>query len=135
MNEKSLEKNLANLERELVNLQTAHDVGLGAVRFYEFGEFTTSYFMVGDTRVYIVLCEIDEGENLAPMLQCWTDHSTVGFKFLKSAVYPSRFIVYMLQLPEWGDGAGWRLASSSTISYRYAISYQDAEDFFGGGVN
>jgi hypothetical protein len=36
MDERSLEKNLANIERELLNLQTAHDVGLGSVRFYEY---------------------------------------------------------------------------------------------------
>jgi hypothetical protein len=35
MDERSLEKNLKNIDRETLALQTAHEIGAGAVRYYE----------------------------------------------------------------------------------------------------
>lgn len=47
MDERTLQKNLANLERELVNLQTAHEIGLGVVKYYRYtgtSSAQTSFF-------------------------------------------------------------------------------------------
>lgn len=64
MNDKSLEKNLANLERELVALQTAHDIGPGLVRYYEYSG--SSAESVG---VYGLAIRVMQGERAWPFMR------------------------------------------------------------------
>lgn len=72
MNEKSLEKNLANLERELVALQTAHDVGLGVVEFNTYyGEAPARIWSPDwpNSHFIAIMMEVIDGEPLNPIIQ------------------------------------------------------------------
>lgn len=64
MNEKSLQKNLANMERELVNLQTAHEIGLGVVEYHEYKGVSSSQVQV--FRLDIIVAD---GERSYPFLE------------------------------------------------------------------
>ena len=130
MNEKSLEKNLANMERELINLQTAHDVGIGVVKFYKYGEYTEHWFPLGVYgRIVLVLFEASIGENPNPMIQTYTDMITV--ETIKSSTLPNRYALYYYFSSDWGNGITWELVSSSLINWHYANSIQDAENWLG----
>lgn len=81
MNEKSLEKNLANLERELVALQTAHDVGLGAVEFYSYAATTPARRWSEDwpnSHFLAIMITVHDGEPLNPVIQGYIQADGMG---------------------------------------------------------
>lgn len=131
MNEKSLEKNLANLERELVALQTAHDVGLGVIRFYEYSEAGVVVFE--DDYYYCwILLNVKEGERLNPDITVYLDDSGdyVWTSTVKSETYPGRYAIVVLSIFQ-KTSILWKIVSTSQLEYHYASSSQEAEDWIG----
>lgn len=73
MDKKSLEKNLDNLERELLALQTAHDIGLGVVRYYEYSGTSSG------AKLYILLdIEVAQGERAFPFMNILIERQSGG---------------------------------------------------------
>lgn len=81
MNPRSLEKNLANIERELVNLQTAHDIGLGLVKYYQYSGTSST------ARVFLSLnIDVADGERPWPYMNVLIERrSSSGLQY--SAVW------------------------------------------------
>lgn len=136
MNEKSLEKNLANLERELVNLQTAHDVGLGAVGFYIYqGDFWTFTYSGewDDFPVAILMIDVLSGERADPLIDLYIssiyEDNTSGFSNAER-VSSTKFDFYVSRLLYSGRiHMFYKVISSSRLSVRAATSYQDYVDW------
>lgn len=130
MDSKSLEKNLANLERELVALQTAHDIGLGVVKYYQFDDVATP---VHDTYYYVWLCiNVKDGERLNPMLNWYIDDTqNIDFNLMvKSETYPGRYALIVLSIFST-PSIQWRLVSTSQLEYYYASSAEEVEAWIG----
>lgn len=64
MDEKSLEKNLKNIDRETLALQTAHEIGPGAVRYYEYSGSSS-----GTVGVYGLSIRVATGERAWPFMR------------------------------------------------------------------
>lgn len=126
MNEKSLEKNLANLERELIALQTAHEIGLGQVRYYEYNGYlvpTLSYSVV------YILINIKSGERTDPLLQFFVSMNVALDGILRSNVYTGRYLgrgYCIEQIP-----SAWKIVSTSQIEYEYSYDTAEAEEWIG----
>lgn len=131
MDQRSLEKNLKNIERELVNLQTAHEVGIGAVIFYQYGEYDETHYIptseVG--RAVWILLEAAPGENINFMFQSYTN--MIGLETIKSSVIPNRYAIYIYYTTDWGNGFTWDLVSSSRLLWHYAATWEEAEEWMG----
>lgn len=136
MNEKSLEKNLANLERELVNLQTAHDVGLGAIGFYTYQDNFWTFSYSGDPSdwpVAAVLIDVVSGEGADPLLNVhissiYGDNSS---GFANAERHSSMKFSFFVQRPFYSGQIymQYRVVSSSRLTVRAATSYQDYVDW------
>lgn len=132
MNEKSLEKNLANLERELVNLQTAHDVGLGAVGFYT---YWANFLTVGmDGFQYgIVLIDVLDGERGDPLMDVYVSsiygNNESGYAYAER-VSGTKFDIYVMR-PFYAQviELQYKIVSSSRLNVRAATSYQEYVDW------
>lgn len=132
MNEKSLEKNLANLERELVNLQTAHEVGLGAVGFYVYeGDFWTFTYS-GDPTDYpiaVLMMTVLNGERTDPLLDVYIssifEDNRVGFASTER-YSATKFDVYISR-PFYHQAVymHYRVVSSSKLYVKPAQSYSE----------
>lgn len=126
MDQKSLEKNLANMERELVALQTAHDVGMGMVRYYEYDGYlnpTLSFSVV------YILISIKSGERNDPLLQFYTSRNVALSGILRSNVYTGRYLGrgYCIEkIP-----SAWKIISTSQIEYEYSYDTAEAEEWIG----
>lgn len=129
MDKTSLEKNLANMERELVALQTAHEIGIGTVKFYKYGEYTQHLIPYGSMALGLILFEAKDGENINPLLQAYTD--MIRVETVKSSVIPNRYVLYLASSFDWAPGITWEIVSSSLLNWHYADSIQDAEDWLG----
>lgn len=129
MNEKSLEKNLANLERELINLQTAHEIGLGSVRYWEYDDYATPVQL---TYVYavIVLIEVSQGERLNPILDSYSA-DVIFAEVYKSNIYENRYAYIMTTIYSSVHSVHWKIVSTSKLNYHYGYSEQEAEDWIG----
>lgn len=64
MDERSLEKNLKNIDRETLALQTAHEIGAGAVRYYEYSGSSS-----GNVGVYGLSIRVVTGERAWPFIR------------------------------------------------------------------
>lgn len=129
MNEKSLEKNLANLERELVNLQTAHEVGLGTVKYYNYSgrvdaQIDASYYY----GVY-VLIEVNEGERINPFMELFVNFEANFASLLKNQS-GTRYLINSYDIFEYT--LVWAVVSTSMISWHYAYTLQEARDWLNG---
>ena len=124
MNGKSLGKNLANLERELIALQTAHEIGLGSVEYYEY-ILTPPVLNNDGSYVSGTLVEIKQGEKVWPLIQVWGDIYPLCVPQLRKASdNGDKFVIYSLDI--WDTPSPrFRVISSSQISYRYASSVQE----------
>lgn len=137
MNEKSLEKNLANLERELVNLQTAHDVGLGAVGFYSYSANFWTFTYSGEQYgwpIAAVLIDVLEGEGGDPLMNSYISsiygdndpgfanmerHNSKKFSIFVQRLGNTLPPIYMQYL----------VVSSSRLRVKAAQSYQEYVDW------
>lgn len=129
MDKTSLEKNLANMERELIALQTAHDVGIGTVKFYKYGEYTQHLISYGSRAYCLVLFEAKDGENINPLLQSYTN--IINVELIKSTVIPNRYVLYLAFSFDLALGITWEIVSSSLLNWHYGDSFQEAEDWLG----
>ena len=127
MDKTSLEKNLANMERELVALQTAHEIGLGSVIYWEYGGTTTPVQM--DYRRILIMVGVKSGEKLNPILTCYTD---TGYfpQIYKSDVYDDRYLFSVVGFSDFTTFT-WKLVSTSQVYYNYAETLQEASDWMG----
>lgn len=64
MDERSLEKNLKNIERETLALQTAHDIGPGLVRYYEYSGSSAE-----NVGAYGLAIRVMQGERAWPFIR------------------------------------------------------------------
>lgn len=129
MNEKSLEKNLLNLERELVNLQTAHNIGLGSVTFWQYSGVAASLYQ--NVIAYIKI-NVKAGERLNPIIIFYSDSSKVAQGSLfKSSVYPDRYLFYAIALDFELTYFNWKAVSTSQIEYSQAATAEEAREWLG----
>lgn len=130
MNEKSLEKNLANLERELVALQTAHEVGLGNVIFWEYSG--TAVAVYEDMICYMAV-QVNAGEPLNPILNFYVDTSIAGVSnVMKSATYNDRYLLWAVSFaPGATPSFAFKLVSTSKVSYWNLATPQEALAWLG----
>lgn len=129
MNEKSLEKNLANLDRELVALQTAHDIGLGNTIFWE-------YTGTGQTLYQNIVCfiklKVKDGEPINVILDYYVDTAKVGTgNIIKSTTYNDRYILYAMSIDFTMKTFNWKLVSTSKVEYAQLSTAQEAIDWLG----
>ena len=139
MNDKSLEKNLANLERELLALQTAHDVGLGAVEFNTYsGEAPARQWMPDwpSSHFIAIMMEVIDGEPLNPIIQASVqgvgmgNSASLGRYVMQHS--PSRFSSF-----DAGVGGSYpqvttyeyRIDSTSRLSISFAETIEEYEDW------
>ena len=83
MDSKTLEKNITNLERELVALQTAHDVGLGAIEFYSYTGIAPARRYSEDwpeSHYLAIMITVHDGEPLNPVIQGYIQADGIGNK-------------------------------------------------------
>lgn len=130
MNEKSLEKNLANLERELINLQTAHEIGLGSVKYWEYSE-NGRIIELEYVYAVIVLINVAAGERLNPIIDFYADLNADFREIVKSNIYPNRYAFIMMTLDRGAQSILWKMVSTSKLDYHYGNSSQEAEDWVG----
>ena len=129
MNEKSLEKNLANLERELVNLQTAHDVGLGNVRYWQYSGVAKALY--NDFICYMAV-QVKGGEPLNPVLNFYVDTEVAGVaNVIKSATYEDRYLLWAVSLASGTSRFNFKLVSTSQVSYWELATPEEAEAWLG----
>ena len=138
MDSKSLEKNLANLEREILALQTAHDIGLGAVGFYEYeGDYMTFPNDLGYGMYSALLITVQDGERPDPVMNVFVssiyeDNST-GFAFVER-FSPTKFDTFAMrpmgQLPQ--IQMHYKVVSSSKLNVKPCESEQEYWDFVNG---
>lgn len=126
MNEKSLEKNLANLERELVALQTAHDVGLGVVRYYEYDGYLTPISSYGFS---YILINVKSGERLNPLIELYVSRNVAVPGIMRSNVYNDRYLARGYCIEQ--IASEWKIVSTSQIEYRYTNQTAEAEEWIG----
>ena len=139
MNEKSLDKNLANIERELINLQTAHEIGLGAISFYsytdDFYTFTVSTGS-GDMQAAVVMVDVVDGELTNPLLNFYVSsingNNSSGFTNIEQ--YSPRKYAFIATKAFTGAHIHmyYLVCSSSKLSVSVASSYQDYLDWLNG---
>ena len=133
MNEKSLEKNLANMERELLALQTAHNVGIGGVDYYKYTMKGTpqnrgSYYRI------IFLIKVKDGELLYPFMEGWeqTD-KTLGNEgtLLGYTVYKNNTgDKFMVPALNWNpDEVKFVMVSTSQLEWTYTYDEDVAKDW------
>lgn len=138
MNDKSLEKNLANLERELVALQTAHDVGLGAVGFYEYqGEGDTFYSQGVSGQIFALLIDVDDGDRLDPLLNVFVSsiygNNQTGFAYVER-YNSAKFDVFILRpFIQETFRLQYKIISSSRLIVKVAESGEEYEEWLDGG--
>lgn len=135
MDNKSLEKNLANMERELLNLQTAHDIGLGAMSFFQYeGNYSTYHSEYGGTR-FDLLIDIEEGERTDPIFNIYvssmygTDYN--GFDYTER-VSEKKFIVGFFALGDIPIDMYTKIISSSRLRIKSATSIKEVEEWLNG---
>ena len=129
MDERSLQKNLANLERELVNLQTAHQVGAGVVNFYEYSDSTTTSIPGFIFSTVAILVEVRDGEQLNPMVNQYSN----SYLYIKaSQVYPNRYEFFCIRVGS--QVITWKIVSSSRLNYHYATTTAEVEEWLGEPV-
>lgn len=128
MDQKSLEKNLANMERELLALQTAHDIGLGAVDYYEY-TIPVELSYTGTMYRAFILINIKDGEGTFPFMQEWRklptatySPYTVDFGILNNSS-GDKFLLALISF--YQETANELITSSSQLEYK--ISY-DADE-------
>lgn len=128
MNEKSLEKNLANLERELLAVQTAHNIGLGVVRYWEYADT----LVTGEYIVAFICANVKDGERLNPFIEFYTDSSKAAqATIIKSITYPERYALLAIALEPSGMEMDWKMVSTSQMEYHYVYTVEDAEEWLG----
>lgn len=64
MDERSLEKNLKNIDRETLALQTAHEISAGSVRYYEYSGSSS-----GAVGAYGLSIRVATGERAWPFMR------------------------------------------------------------------
>lgn len=133
MDNKSLEKNLANMERELLNLQTAHDIGLGATLFWE---YSGKQQMIQTPYAYMlaVLFEVKEGERMNPIINFYTstDDSLQSVALLY--VSKSKDNRMLLATSVYGfdiKPIAWKMVSSSQLNWHYAQNWNEVIEWLG----
>lgn len=129
MNEKSLEKNLANMERELINLQTAHDVGLGNVNYWEYNDTATTLF---EGVISYIGVQVKSGEPLNPIMAFYVDTSLVGVEnIMKSQTYSDRYLLYAISLTFAQVTYNFKLTSTSQVEYFAIPTGSEAQAWLG----
>lgn len=129
MNEKSLEKNLANLERELVNLQTAHDIGLGSVRYWQYSGVATALY---NNFICYMAVQVKQGEPLNPVLNFYVDTEIAGVaNVIKSTTYEDRYLLWAVSLASGTPKFNFKLVSTSQVSYWELATPEEAEAWLG----
>lgn len=139
MNDKSLEKNLANLERELLALQTAHDVGLGAVEFYSYTGTTPARRYSPDwpdSHWVAVMITVHDGEPLNPIIQGSIQADGIGNK-ASIGGYMMRHSDSKFSFFDAGLGIGYspvtrylyRIDSTSRLDIEMAETLEEYEDW------
>lgn len=136
MNDKSLEKNLANLERELLALQTAHDVGLGAVGFYEYeGDYMTFPSDLGTGIFSVILVDVLDGEREDPVLNVYTSSiyggNSTGFAQVER-VNGTKFDYYDSRLGSTQVQMHYKVVSTSKLKVKACESEQEYLDWLNG---
>ena len=136
MNEKSLEKNLANLERELLALQTSHDVGLGAVGFYEYeGDYMTFPSDLGTGVFSVILIDVLDGEREDPLLNVYIssiyEDNSNGFAQVER-VNGTKFDYYNSRLGSEQIPMHYKIISSSKLNVKACESEQEYWDWLNG---
>lgn len=137
MNEKSLGKNLSNLERELVNLQTAHDIPLGAVDYYEYRVSFRMTHYEGAYRIAYLLVGIKDGELPFPYLEKWgvsqinVNNYVLDFGFINNDS-GTRFVVIFLALGNDDYDVTQIITSTSQLVTRVTYSQSEAEEWLEG---
>lgn len=133
MNEKSLEKNLANMERELLALQTAHNVGIGAVDYYKYTMKGTPQNMGSYYRIFFLI-KVKDGELLYPFMEGWeqTD-KTLGNEgtLLGYTVYKNNTgDKFMVPALDWNpDEVKFVMISTSQLEWTYTYDEEVAKDW------
>lgn len=132
MNEKSLEKNLANMERELIALQTAHDVGLGNVDYYQYS-ILFSLVDTGDYYQGYILINIKNGEKTFPFMENWRAISSIyvepyaiDFGIMNNSSGDKFVIAYISFYP---DNVNEVVVSTSQIEYRITYDVNEARNW------
>lgn len=135
MNDKSLEKNLANLERELLALQTAHDVGLGAVGFYEYSYDAQSFFY-NYGQFFILMIDVLEGEREDPLMNVFIssiyETNDVGFAMINRENSMKFLAVIIRPFYYTAVNMSYKVVSSSKLNVKAATSFQEYEDWLNG---
>lgn len=138
MDNKSLEKNLANLERELVALQTAHDVGLGAVGFYEYeGDYYTFPSDLGYGAYSALLITVANGERTDPIMNVYItsiyQDNTTGFAFVER-LSPVKFDTFSALVMGHHEQMlmHYKIISTSKLNVKPCESEQEYWDFVNG---
>lgn len=129
MDQKSLEKNLANMERELLALKTAHDVGLGNVNYWEYNDKATTLF---EGVVSYIGVQVKSGEPLNPIMAFYVDTSLVGVdNIMKSQTYSDRYLLYAISLSFARVTYHFKLTSTSQVEYFEIPTGSEAQAWLG----
>ena len=129
MDERTLQKNLANLERELVNLQTAHEIGLGVVKYYAIGDSTWVNTPIGDYYGVYVLIGVDDGERSRPFLELFVNSET-SFAPLLAGASGNRFVINTYGM--FAYQFKWKIISTSKVSWHYSTDTNEARNWLNG---
>lgn len=133
MNEKSLEKNLANMERELLALQTAHNVGIGEVDYYKYTMKGTPQSMGSYYRIFFLI-KVKDGELPYPFMEGWeqtdktlgNEGTLVGYTVYKNST-GEKFMVPAL---DWNpDEVKFVMVSTSQLEWTYTYDEDVAKDW------
>ena len=136
MDQRSLEKNLKNIERELVNLQTAHAIGLGAVGFYVYeGDFYTFTYSgdPDDWPIGALMIDVLNGERPDPLMDVYISSiygdNVVGFAATER-ISDIKFDLYVSRPLSSGQILmHYKVISSSRLNVKAAESYQEYVDW------
>jgi hypothetical protein len=126
MNEKSLEKNLSNLERELVALQTAHEIGVGVVEYYEYNA-EPPVFEEDNTYHAGALIEVADGERSWPFIEFWGGSEDSLEPFMQYREDGRRFAIYTNDI--YQRIIRYRIVSTSILNIHYAQSIEEIQDW------
>ena len=129
MNPQSLEKNLNNIERELVNLQTAHEVGLGSVQYWNYEGANPAVYE--DTVLYLKVWT-KANENPAAILNFYTDSDIAGLSgVIKSTTYQDRYLLLAFSFAPGTPIINWKLVATSQVEYAQLNTPEEAIAWLG----
>lgn len=129
MDQRSLEKNLKNIERELVNLQTAHEIGLGTVKYYNYNGETEAQMDEDYYYRAFVLIEVNAGERVNPFMEIFVNYGGDFSSVLKNTA-GTRYVINSLDIFPYT--IVWTLVTTSMITWHYSYDVDEARAWLNG---